>query len=320
MVRNQRSSLACACVLALCACLTAAPAMADSACLQWNMSGSWHLTQSNGSEVLMKIRQTGTHIQGVAEYSGYNNETHKVQTVGGPVDGTFENNRILTVTVYWSDSTAGLYVGRVEPDGGMTGSTHEQDDPGNKADFRAHGYPICMSRQAPPPAPPAPVALGRVAPSPKGLGRVGTRDPTTPSIPICDAARSAKARNSPAAPGLEEQCLAGGGSMAPLPPSPTSPPKPLPAAPDQLDELAAIGRAIAEQDVAAARARSAEDGAFFELGFDIASGLFGDPALGAAGNKLMGPGSERIRNSLSATGQRGFDASMAFHQARDYNR
>lgn len=31
--------------------------------------------------------------------------------------------------------------------------------------------------------------------------------------PICAAARSAKARNSPAAPGLERQCLAAGGTM-----------------------------------------------------------------------------------------------------------
>ena len=58
---------------------------------------------------------------------------------------------------------------------------------------------------------------------------------------------------------------------------------------------------------------------FYKLGFDIASGLFGDPAMGAAGNTLMGPGSEKIRDSLSDAGQRGFDASVAFHQARDYN-
>jgi hypothetical protein len=31
-------------------------------------------------------------------------------------------------------------------------------------------------------------------------------------VPICDAARQARARNSPAAPGLEAQCLAAGGT------------------------------------------------------------------------------------------------------------
>ena len=41
---------------------------------------------------------------------------------------------------------------------------------------------------------------------------------TGPMPAICDAARSARARNSPAAPGLERQCTASGGSFAPLPP------------------------------------------------------------------------------------------------------
>ena len=56
----------------------------------------------------------------------------------------------------------------------------------------------------------------------------------------------------------------------------------------------------------------------YQRGFDIASGLFGDPALGAQGNTATGPGSMGIRNSLSAAGQRGFNASVAFHLAHDY--
>jgi len=127
--------------------------------------------------------------------------------------------------------------------------------------------------------------------------------------PICDAARSARARNSPAAPGLERQCLANGGSLgAPAPAGPT------------VDDLAAIGARIAAQDDAVAQARGADPSAFFGVGFDVGSGLFGDPALGAKGNTLMGPGSQRIRDSLSPAGQRGFDAAVAFHQARDYRR
>ena len=139
------------------------------------------------------------------------------------------------------------------------------------------------------------------------LGRVRIDTASAP-LPICDTARSAKARNSPAAPGLERQCLAGGGSMTPSPPV---------AAPD-LDALAAVGVAIARQDPEVAEARNAEPGTFYQLGFDIASGIFGDPALGAKGNTLMGPGSEKIRNSLSAAGQRGFNDSVKFHQARNY--
>lgn len=45
----------------------------------------------------------------------------------------------------------------------------------------------------------------------KTIGRV--KVPTTgPQIPICDAARAARKRDSPAAPGLEAQCRASGGT------------------------------------------------------------------------------------------------------------
>jgi hypothetical protein len=49
------------------------------------------------------------------------------------------------------------------------------------------------------------------------------------------------------------------------------------------------------------------------LGFDIGSGIFGNPAHGALGNTAMGPGSEKIRASLDTDGQRGFDAAVALY-------
>jgi hypothetical protein len=52
---------------------------------------------------------------------------------------------------------------------------------------------------------------------------------------------------------------------------------------------------------------------FYRLGFDIATGIFGNPALGAQGNTAWGPGSQKIRDSLSPAGQRGFNASVKFH-------
>jgi hypothetical protein len=58
---------------------------------------------------------------------------------------------------------------------------------------------------------------------------------------------------------------------------------------------------------------------FYQLGFDIATGIFGDPALGALGNTLTGPGSLKIRDSLSAAGQRGFNAAVDLHLARHYS-
>ncbi len=78
-------------------------------------------------------------------------------------------------------------------------------------------------------------------------------------------------------------------------------------------ELAATGARIARSNERISAARNAETDVFFKLGFDIASGIFGDRALGAAGNTLMGPGSQKIRDSLSTGGQRGFNASVKFH-------
>jgi hypothetical protein len=76
--------------------------------------------------------------------------------------------------------------------------------------------------------------------------------------------------------------------------------------------LPAKGAAVAAADPNVAAARAAEPLGFYTLGFDIASGLFGARPLGD-GHTSAGPGSERIRNSLDAAGQRGFDASMALN-------
>jgi hypothetical protein len=178
----------------------------------------------------------------------------------------------------------------------------------------------------------------------KAARRTRTGAPTGPALSICDAAREARARNSPAAPGLEAQCRAAG-TAGEVPPvkaaarvkgAPTGPPAPIcdaareararnnPAAPGLEEscrvELAAKGAAIAEQDAIVAEARAAETDVLYRQGFDIATGIFGDPARGALGNTATGPGSLGIRDSLSAAGQRGFDAAMKLHLSRNYKR
>jgi len=235
----------------------------------------------------------------------------------------------------------------------------------------------------------------------RSIGRVGNTSAPRRTGSICDAARDARARNSPAAANLEAQCTAN-------PPPPSSPPvtsigkvatKPTPPAPlsaDDLDAimargaalamedplaaelrnrapegpirrgfdigfgiweantapgpgkqryydaldyleqrgfriaanyslprnkhaaLAAVGAAIAGADAEVAEVRSAEDDVMFWLGFDIASGIFGDPAAGSLGNTATGPGSLGIRKELNAAGRRGFDAATAWHLSRSY--
>ena len=138
-------------------------------------------------------------------------------------------------------------------------------------------------------------ATERWRPAVKAIGRVKVPGPATgpPGSPIsiCEAARQARARNSPAAPGLEGSCR---------------------------EELAAKGAAIAQVDRIVAEARAAETDPLYRQGFDIATGIFGDPKLGANGNTSTGPGSLGIRDALSAAGQRGFNASVKLHLSRNY--
>ena len=82
-------------------------------------------------------------------------------------------------------------------------------------------------------------------------------------------------------------------------------------------KLAATGAAIAQADAAVAQARVADKDVFFWLGFDIATGIVGDRALGALGSTATRPESRAIRNALDAVAQRGFNASTDFHLRRN---
>jgi hypothetical protein len=73
------------------------------------------------------------------------------------------------------------------------------------------------------------------------------------------------------------------------------------------------GAVIAVADPKVAAARSGGTDAFFMLGFDIATGLFGDPALVGQGDILWGPGKQKIHDSLNATAKTGFAVSMTLH-------
>ncbi len=85
-------------------------------------------------------------------------------------------------------------------------------------------------------------------------------------------------------------------------------------------ELAAKGAAIAKADLKVAEVRNVNRSVIYWQGFDVATGIFGDPALGALGNTLRGPGSDKIRDSLSPQAREGFEASVKFHLSRNYKR
>jgi len=83
-------------------------------------------------------------------------------------------------------------------------------------------------------------------------------------------------------------------------------------------ELAQIGAEIAQRDPYVTSARNAKADVFYKLGFDIATGLFGSPSMGAKGNTALGPGSMKIRDALNPRAQSGFNDSVKFHLGRRY--
>lgn len=89
--------------------------------------------------------------------------------------------------------------------------------------------------------------------------------------------------------------------------------------------LASKGADIAKADSQVENVRKGQASGLYWLGFDIATGIFGDPALGALGHTAMGPGAAEIRSKLdeeehvllpSSEASRGFDTSVAFHLGR----
>jgi hypothetical protein len=205
----------------------------------------------------------------------------------------------------------------------------------------------------------------------KAVGRV-TLDPATlgPERSICELAQQARARNSPAAPGLEARCAtqqelhvadlaAKGEAIAMQDPlavelrqqqpgdsaqrgfdigmaAAEGHTLPGPGKQRTHDSLttheqagfeaavafslernnyrdrAATGAAIAAANPAVAAMRNRRADVFYRLGFDIATAIFGDPALGAEGKTAKGPGSLAVRESLSDAGKRGFDAAADY--------
>jgi hypothetical protein len=79
--------------------------------------------------------------------------------------------------------------------------------------------------------------------------------------------------------------------------------------------LAAVGQAIAKANRDVSEARNGGGNGFFSLGFDIATGIYGDPVLGAQGitEPVPGPGQAGIRESLNDQAKMGFDASKKLH-------
>lgn len=263
-------------------------------CALWKLQGEWNFYQNNESWVTFDFRQDGNVLEGTGSHLLHQG-MERPDTSHGVVNGRVAGNRI-DFTARWDVGSVGVYSGVVSELGRVSGETYDQDHPEKRASWTSDGRASClMANPAPPVAPP---------------------------LSLCDAARSARARNSPAAPSLEAQCrqlTEGGSHDMPVTP-PAAPPAPAraPVTQAELDRLAAIGRSIAGLDVAVGSLRRSNADAAYRFGFDVATAIFGDPALGAQGNTAIGPGSLNIRAGLDASGQQGFDEARDFHFSRNY--
>src|SRR5262245_14896556 len=137
-------------------------------------------------------------------------------------------------------------------------------------------------------------AVGRVhVPTMKAKGRVEVPGAASPAVrPICDQAKEARARNSPAAAGLEQKCSAQTNLHVP--------------------DLAARGAIIVDTNPLAAELRAQQPDEPSRHGFDI--GL-----AAAEGHTAPGPGKQAIHDSLSGDEQAGYDAGVLFSIIRNKN-
>lgn len=292
----------------ICLGLSLAPTVVaadEPACAQWRVDGQWSAIQSNGPPPIFTLTQNGTVLLGKASYAVWTEggllEADDLTIVFGSVDGTIKGDD-FNVTVYWNNGTTGVYTGKVGPQGRIEGSAYDKLHPQTTAIWHSDGTALC-----PPPAAAAPAASPGIGSSASSkptvaLGRVQTSAVTAPAMSICEAAKSARARNSPAAPGLEAQCKA-----QPAPVAPIRGPALDEAA---LAERATRGEALANQDPLAIELRNLMTEGALRRGFD-----YGMAA--AEGHTEPGPGKRAFHDALHPDEQPGFELAVQFSLDRN---
>jgi len=185
------------------------PSAAQAACSQWDVSGEWTFVQSNmtrDTTPIFTLQQMGTELQGSARYYSLGES----RLVHGSVDGTI-NGDSLEINAYWNNGTIGVYTAKIGSQGRIQGTGYDRMHPQTMATWYSDRTAKCLTGAggvSPPSVTPPVVDTG---PPIKAGGRVKTGTPG-PALSVCESAWKARARNSPAAPGLEAKCAAAGGT------------------------------------------------------------------------------------------------------------
>jgi len=192
---------------------------AEVECSKWDLNGEWKLVQTNATSPIFTLHQTPTGLQGRATYWYVHEDECIIVSCGdgyfrvdASVDGTAKGDD-FEVVAYWNNGTTGVYTGKIGAQGRMNGSTYDRQHPQVMAHWYSDRTATCLDGTAGTgertgttssalSTPPAPTAV-------RPQGRIRLPGSTTPSkLTKCEAAAAARARNSPAAPGLEKQCVA----------------------------------------------------------------------------------------------------------------
>ena len=294
------------------------PAAAQDPCSQWNVNGDRTLPDSQGGFV---ERLTLTQMENVIKGIGYARYWESLRRdaagilqpagfvqVKGSVDGTINGNS-LEFTAQWEKKGTLVYKFKINRQGLIEGYSYKQLNPEAQTNWtfneraRCEDENVALAEKGEAIANQDPLALALRNLQPDGPTRRGF-----------DIGMTAAEHDTAAGPGKQRIQ----DSLLPEEQKGFKAAVTFLLTRNKNAKLAATGAAIAESDSLVAEARNTWEDPFFKLGFDIATGLFGDPAKGAEGNTLLGPGSLGIRSALNPAGQRGFDAAVKFHLARKY--
>lgn len=122
-----------ACGIALVLMGSLAAVETAEACAQWSAEGIYKIEQSNGFTVSFTLYQEGGHLHGRARYPG------AVGVLRGDIIG-----ERFALSVDWSASSRGEYVGAVDANGWIVGGkTYDSKNPGNAATWSAYAPLHC---------------------------------------------------------------------------------------------------------------------------------------------------------------------------------
>ena len=205
MKHLRRASLSSTGLVAIATFVLMCPAQAHAACSEWVMPAKTNIQQSNETQVSVELTPGEGGFSGKADNHYYSASMEMASDVYGDLEGSVQGTNVQ-FTIHWGQdifrhvsNATGVYIGTIGPQGRVTGSSYDEVNPESRATWFFTEVLQCRSAAAASPPNPT-VGFGRVQPLP------GTAPGPMPTI--CQAARSARARGSPAAPGLERQCAA----------------------------------------------------------------------------------------------------------------